>query len=363
MRYPSGVTIAPDGRVWVVHLGNSRIGDLRARRNPGRVLGHRGIGSRRVRAASCERGRQFERGVRARRLVLRHRRRRERRSTLVRRPQASSGSGVASGPSPAVPRSGMAATDQEGNVYVVDGERNVVEVFDPGGNVLRTFEANERPGTAWTMAVDSEGDIWIGTCAQRPPFGSSTRRAACRWSSASKSVRNGLRLVRSDLLRPVPRPGAEDLVIVFDQECTVARSISGGVPRSPDGMGFPWGLALDGAGNIYVSDYGAETGTTGSLKKYRLQGDILIQLTGASVAGPAKVVDGLAFGLALRVKVQSDGLDRACCRSTRTSPRSTLYRPKRDLRCGSSKHTGATRATRVKVRLSPWRAPMRSSTS
>ncbi|MCR6678886.1 hypothetical protein NVV43_25630, partial [Escherichia marmotae] len=51
-----------------------------------------------------------------------------------------------------------------------------------------------------------------------------------------------------------PVPGAEDLVVVFDQEGRVLARF-GGVPGSPDGMGFPWGIALDGAGNIYVSDY------------------------------------------------------------------------------------------------------------
>jgi hypothetical protein len=43
-------------------------------------------------------------------------------------------------------------------------ERKVVEVFDPEGTLLRSFQANDRPGTAWTVAVDADGNIWVSTC-------------------------------------------------------------------------------------------------------------------------------------------------------------------------------------------------------
>jgi sugar lactone lactonase YvrE len=309
MRYPSGVAIAPDGRIWVVDSGNSRIGIFEpdgtlveywgtAGDGPGEFVLHRanGDGSSNVAFAPDGSfyiidagGQQIQRWSAEREFI---------------REWGGFGNEPGKFIAPA-----WIATDAAGNVYVIDGERNVVELFDPEGDLLQTFEASDRPGSAWWISVDPVGDLWVGTCCPESSlrkFDPTGRLLATFGVEANAPLvfDAGGRIYTGHF----PTPGAEDLVVVFDEDLNLLARF-GGVPGTPDGMGFPWGIALDASGNLYVSNYGAEDGTTGSLHKYRLVGELAAdpEVATSPSAPPTTTVDGTGFDQPFQIEIPADG--------------------------------------------------------
>jgi outer membrane protein assembly factor BamB len=165
------------------------------------------------------------------------------------------------------------AVDIDGTVLVVDDVRNVVERFAPDGTVLATFEAVPQDvGTAVAIEVDGHGGSYVSTC--------------CRPGGEAASIRHYDR--DGSLLDVLDERDSETFTVLggsmsIDQAGRIfvntidedpihvlapGGSLVGRFGRpmeGAEGPGFAWDTALDGKGGIYVTDF-----LGGVVRKYQL---------------------------------------------------------------------------------------------
>jgi outer membrane protein assembly factor BamB len=165
------------------------------------------------------------------------------------------------------------AVDADGTVLVVDDVRNVVERLTPDGTVLATFPAvPPEIGTADSIALDAEGDIYVSSCCRQATIRHYDRDGNLVWASPDLSVEGG----HSDQATGVAVDGSGRVFTGGVPETTPDRirvvgpdgsllTRFGGTGEGPDDIFFPFGLALDDDGALYATDY-----LDGSVKKYLL---------------------------------------------------------------------------------------------
>jgi tripartite motif-containing protein 71 len=189
------------------------------------------------------------------------------------------------------------ATDRSGNVYVANTGNDRIDVFDRGGQLLRSFGTSGRAegqfNTPAGVATDSNGiravtDAVNGRVELLGPDGA----VISSWGSPNPGP--------TILPRPVAvgfdAPGnayvvdqRRAVVVVFDRATGLPVRTIGSQGSGPGQMREPSAIALDGAGTIYVADSGNER-----IVRFTSAGGYLGAITslGNSVRGVAVTPDG-----------------------------------------------------------------------
>ncbi|MBW2244260.1 MAG: SMP-30/gluconolactonase/LRE family protein [Deltaproteobacteria bacterium] len=144
-------------------------------------------------------------------------------------------------------------------IYVSDFAQGVVHVLDLGLGEVRYFGQGGALGRPFGLALDSAGNLWVAEQSNRQ----------IRVIDPSGTT---LRVIRSDhLVRPVDialdeargrlyvADGSRQHLLdhhvhVFDLEGEYSHALGTGRGTDPGALLFPSYLALDAAGNLYVSD-------------------------------------------------------------------------------------------------------------
>jgi hypothetical protein len=170
---------------------------------------------------------------------------------------------------------GGLAVDAKGVVYVLDDARDVVETYDKDGHVLTSFSPH-LPGALTTngMKLDAQGDIYVVACCEAGnevrKFDPQGRLLAKIGSIGGAGVTQiaGVAIDAAGRVYTLPSgPGASgDVVHVFDKDGNPVASFgSTGSGDGQFGPGWVFGIALDGQGNVYLTDPGKNR-----LEKFRL---------------------------------------------------------------------------------------------
>jgi sugar lactone lactonase YvrE len=273
-----GVTIAPDGNLWVADTGNSRFGIIdpdgtfleywgTEGTGPGEFMLRRANGDGFANVAFAPDGSFFVLDAATRRII----------HFAADRTFLEEWGGFGNAPGLFADPLWI-AVDSDGNVLVVDDIRNVVERLSPDGTALSTFEAVPRDvGTADSMALGPDGDIYVSTCCPQATVQHYDPDGTLIWSSQDLSIEGG----------PLDQAGgmavdAEGIVFVGGTPDTTPDRIRvigpdgafltrfGGTGEAPEDVGFPFALALDGQGALYATDY-----IDGSVKKLQLGPELL----------------------------------------------------------------------------------------
>ena len=225
------------------------------------------------------------------------------------------------------------AVDRTGNVYIADTEDNEVRKASPNGTITRlagTGAPCARPpacgdgGSARSaqlsspggVAVNSAGDVYIADSADNEvrvvtPDGKIARVAGTGTPcSTAPSCGDGAAATSAQLFRPegVTVSGAGDVLIADDGDneirriapdgrisrlagngtaCSAAPSCGDGGPATAAKLNLPDGVAVDGAGNVYIADDGDnEVREVTAGKILRISG------TGAACSAPPICGDG-----------------------------------------------------------------------
>ena len=186
------------------------------------------------------------------------------------------------------------ATDGQGNVYIADGLNSVVWRVSPRGRITR-FAGDEIP----CSPVGSE-------CGDGGP----ARAARLDTPVAVAVDRHGAVYIvdqAADEVREVAPSGTISRIAGDGRPCTSAPRCGDGGPAASARLNSPWGVAVDGDGDVYISDYLddeiREVSPRGTIS--RLAGD-------ASLCGPRRCGNGGAaidarFYLPAGVAVGADG--------------------------------------------------------
>ena len=163
------------------------------------------------------------------------------------------------------------AIDADGTVYVLDDGRDVVEWYSPDGTVLGSFDV---VAASDGLSLDAASNAYL---ANWEPF------------QIDKFDPAG------NLVATIGAPGSEDgqfkgfptsIAVDADGRVFVSETPEGGRVQVFDADGqflaswgaegqFPWGVVLDGQGNVYVDDLLANT-----VHKFRLLPPLATQATG-----------------------------------------------------------------------------------
>lgn len=145
------------------------------------------------------------------------------------------------------------ALDQQGNVYVAD--ENGVQEFSSAGTYIQRFSS----GIAAGVALDAAGNVFVysdfpGTITEYSSSATVLRSwsdpGACSDSNACEGASLSYDPLNGDI--DVASPNNDD-VEMFSGTGTYLGSF--GSPGDGSGQfGFPYGIAFDSSGNVYVSD-------------------------------------------------------------------------------------------------------------
>jgi sugar lactone lactonase YvrE len=170
------------------------------------------------------------------------------------------------------------AVDADGTVLVADDVRNVVERYTADGTVLSSFPVLP-PGVVFAdwMTLDGNGDIYVSTCCPENVvrrFDTDGTLLSVIGSEADgpspfRAIPQGIAIDDTGRMFVGEASGGPgDRVNVFAPDGTwIARF--GGNGAGPETVGFAFALTLDGQGGLYVTDY-----EDGSVKKFRLEPDL-----------------------------------------------------------------------------------------
>ena len=158
------------------------------------------------------------------------------------------------------------AVDDKGVVHVLDDGRDVVETYDMDGKVLGSFSPHVGRDGANSLALDGQGNIYVSACCDAGnevrKFDAGGTLLTTIGSSGTGPGRyedqpTGMAIDAAGRLFVTQGPtGSDDRVLMFDADGSFLASF--GSPGSgPGQIGFAWGVALDGQGNVYVADAGA----------------------------------------------------------------------------------------------------------
>ena len=187
------------------------------------------------------------------------------------------------------------AVDSSGNVYVADSFNNIIREVTPDG-VVTTLAGdgsatneygsvvsgyvdatgpNARFNTPCGLTVDTNGNVYVAdsgnavirmvtpngvvsTVAGTPGAGTNTNAPALFYSPVGVAVDGAGNLYVAD------QSGNTISEVTPDGSVTLVAGIPGEQGSADGGPGVaafanPWGVAVDGAGNVYVGDYGNNT--------------------------------------------------------------------------------------------------------
>ena len=180
------------------------------------------------------------------------------------------------------------ALDAAGNLYIADTNHSVIRKVDTGGN-LTTFAGT---GTACEGSLASCGD------------GGAAISAELNYPYAIVLDGAGNLYIADTGDDVVRRVDAATQIITTVAGCTACGSYSGdGGPATGAGLNGPFGVALDGAGNLYIADYGNNV-----VRKVEAATQIIITVAGNYTKGGSYFGDGgpatgaglnVPFGVAL----------------------------------------------------------------
>jgi sugar lactone lactonase YvrE len=206
------------------------------------------------------------------------------------------------------------ATDASGNIYVADFGNSTIRKVTPGGTVSTlagsagNAGANDGGGSGArfnhpsAVSLDSAGNIYVAdtsnqTIREVSPSGNVTTLAGM--SGVGGTSDGGGASARFFYPGGIAATGSGTL-FVADTGNHIVRQVNGtsvttfagavGGQGSSDGTGasaafeYPYGLAADGSGNIYIADHGNNT-----IRKMTSSGSVS---TFAGTAGPAGSADG-----------------------------------------------------------------------
>jgi streptogramin lyase len=223
------------------------------------------------------------------------------------------------------------ATDAAGNIYVADFGNSTIRKVTPGGAVSTlagsagNAGSNDGGGSGArfnhpsAVSLDSAGNIYVAdtsnqTIREVSPSGNVTTLAGM--SGFGGNADGGGASARFFYPGGIASTGSGTLYVADTGNHTV-RQVNGtsvstlagavGQQGSSDGTGssalfeFPYGVATDGSGNIYVADHGNNT-----IRKMNASGSVS---TFAGTAGPAGSADGTggAAGFSGPAGVAADG--------------------------------------------------------
>ena len=171
------------------------------------------------------------------------------------------------------------AVDEFGAVYVADTRNNRIQKFGPDGRFLTKFGRNGGDGTAGTgrgefrdprdVEVDARGNIWVGDHDNhRIQKLSPTGRFLGVWGRNGGDGSSGVGNGEFNQPRGIAVDAAGGFYVVektnnrvpqFDARGRVVRrwghNGGDGTPGLADGeLNFPYNVAIDGAGDLYVTD-------------------------------------------------------------------------------------------------------------
>jgi DNA-binding beta-propeller fold protein YncE len=159
------------------------------------------------------------------------------------------------------------AVSPDGKVSVLDDARAVVETYEPDGTVVGSFDPLAGiAGGANGLATDSDGNLYVSTVDPNEvrrfdPAGNLTGTFGAPSSGpgafsdqpVSIAVDADGRVYVTQILTSTTDHG----VHIFAADGTFIGSW-GDPGLGPGELGFPFGIALDGAGNAFVSEYGGD---------------------------------------------------------------------------------------------------------
>jgi DNA-binding beta-propeller fold protein YncE len=155
------------------------------------------------------------------------------------------------------------AVDRQGRVYVSDRSQDKIVVFDGAGAWLATWPT---PRTPSGMAVDGDGNIWVANFenSSMVKFSADGDRLAT-WNETGGWPINGPVHVAIDALdRVFVTEHDRDQVQVFAPDGTLLGAW-GEYGEAPGELREPRGIALDGDGGVYVTEW-----LGGRVQKFRL---------------------------------------------------------------------------------------------
>jgi hypothetical protein len=155
------------------------------------------------------------------------------------------------------------AVDAGGDVYVADGEHNVVDEFEASGKYLSTFngeETLEKYFQPTALAVNASGDVYVADGANRvvdefEPVGGNKFKLIAEFNGSAipedfSFYPEALAVDASGDVYVVD--GEHRVVDEFSASGKYLSTFNGS--ETPDGLTSPKGLAVDAGGDVYVSD-------------------------------------------------------------------------------------------------------------
>jgi DNA-binding beta-propeller fold protein YncE len=134
------------------------------------------------------------------------------------------------------------AVDHAGNVYVPDGYCRVRKVA-PDGSVM-TVAGDERPdgrGFAFTCDYSGDGGPAVGAALSNAPYGVAVDDAGNLYIADTSN-------------HCIRKVDTEGMITTFAGRCQVPGYAGDGGPATWAYLNSPYGVAVDGAGNVYIAD-------------------------------------------------------------------------------------------------------------
>ncbi len=173
------------------------------------------------------------------------------------------------------------AVDGAGNVYIADSGDNAIKEWVAASNTVTTLVSS---GLIFPhgVAVDGAGNVYIADTGNN---------AIKEWFAASNTVTT---LVSSGLFYALRRGGGRRRAMSTSPTITTTRSRNGWQPATlvitlvSSGLIWPKGVAVDGAGNVYIAD-----SDNNAIKEWIAASNTVTTLVSSGLNKPAGVaVDG-----------------------------------------------------------------------
>ena len=199
------------------------------------------------------------------------------------------------------------AVNGSADVYVADRSHEVVDEFGPTGTYITQFNGGATPAKSFrpeALAVNASGDIWVSDLApghdvvdEFGPTGTyitqvtGSETPAKSFEPYKLAVNGSGDLYVSDTAHAVVDEFSPTGTYLCQLNDTSSSAQCGGASsKTPQASWFPWAVAVNGGGDVYVSD--AENNV---VDEFSSAGAYLTQFTGSET--PAKSFEPYALGV------------------------------------------------------------------